>query len=215
VWLPRRSPVPATVLALVLLAAVDSGRAQAASVQETEPVVAVPSTEIRLVGGLGVGLEAAASLLGDRLRLDGGVHGWPKRFFGFFGDVSMLVRVLGSAANGLWLRSGFLYQRMEVFCGPIDKATALEAGLAYRKRWVGGSLFAAEAGIERVSRAKPIYCGDSSLQSSSYGLRVVAGGQYALTRGLGLYGRIGVRTGEHDIVMGFWPDLWGGVAFEF
>ena len=213
---PRRSPVPATVLALVLLATAGSGRAQAASVQESEPAVAVvvpvPSTELRLVGGLGVGLEAAGSLLGDRLRLDAGIHGWPN---GLFGEGAMLVRFLGSAANGLWLRSGFFYQRINVHCGPTDRATALDAGLAYRKRWVGGSLFAVESGLETVSRADTITCGDSNLQPRSYGLRVSAGGLYALTRGLGLYGRIGLRTAEHDIVMGFLPELWAGVAFEF
>jgi hypothetical protein len=208
---PRRSPVPATVLALVLLAAVGSSRAQAASVQETEPVVAVPSAELRLVGGLGVGLEAAGSLLGDRLRLEAGLHGWKGARMG---EAAVLARFVGSAANGLWLRGGFFYQRMDVHCGPTDHATALDAGLAYRKRWAGGSLFAAEGGLETVSRQDPISCGDSSLRPSSYGLRVSVGGQYALPQGLGLYARISLRTGEHDIVMGFLPEPWAGVAFE-
>jgi len=209
---PRRSPVPATVLALVLLATVGSSRAQAASVQETEHPVPVPSTELRLVGGFGVGLEAAASLLGDRLRLDGGLHGFPG---GGMGEGATLVRVLGSAANGVWVRAGFLYQRTDISCNVTDKATTWDAGLAYRKRWAGGSLFTAEGGMETVARPNGIYCNDSSLSTRSGGLRVSTGGQYALTRGLGLYGRIGLRTGQHLMEIGFLPELWAGVAFEF
>ena len=56
---PRRSPVPATVLALVLLATVGSSRAQADSVQETEHPVSVPSTELRLVGAASAATTAA------------------------------------------------------------------------------------------------------------------------------------------------------------
>lgn len=209
---PRRSPVPATVLALVLLATVSSSRAQADSVQETEHPVSVPSTELRLVGGLGVGLEASGSLLGDRLRLDAGLHGFPR---GGMGEGAALVRVLGSAANGLWLRGGFLYHRTDIGCGVTDHATSWDAGLAYRKRWAGGSLFAAEGGAEMVSRPRDVGCNDSGLDAQSNGLRFSAGGQYALTRGLGLYGRIGLRTGQHVMEIGFLPELWVGVAFEF
>ena len=209
---PRRSPVPATVLALVLLATVGSSRAQADSVQETEHPVSVPSTELRLVGGLGVGLEAAGSLLGDRLRLDAGLHSWPK---GAMGEAATLVRVLGSAANGVWLRAGFLYHGADVGCGVTDHATAVDAGLAYRKRWAGGSLFTAEGGAETVARRNGVYCNDSGLSARSNGLRFSTGGQYALTRGLSLYGRIGLRTGEHVMEIGFLPELWAGVAFEF
>src|SRR5262245_54669492 len=127
---PRRSPVPATVLALVLLATIGSGRGQATTVQETELAVVVPSTELRLVGGSGVGIEAAASLLGDRLRLDAGLRGG---FKGAAGEAAALVRVLGSASNGVWLRGGFLYHRFDIGCGVADGATAWDAGLAYRK----------------------------------------------------------------------------------
>jgi len=208
----RRSPAAVTVLALVLLAAVGSGRGQAATVQETEPAVVVPSTELRLVGGSGVGIEAAGSLLGDRLRLDAGLRGFSR---GAMGEGAALVRVLGSAANGVWLRGGFLYQRTDVGCGLTDQATSLDAGLAYRKRWAGGSLFAAEGGVETVYRPHDVGCNDSGLAARSSGLRFSTGGQYALTRGLGLYGRIGLRTGEHVMEIGFLPEVWAGVAFEF
>jgi hypothetical protein len=208
---PRRSPVPATVLALVLLAAVGSRRAQAQSLQESGAIV-VPSTELRLVGGIGVGVEAARSLLDDRLRLDAGVRGGVK---GGAGEAAVLVRVLGSAANGLWLRGGFLYHRTDIGCGVTDHATAWDAGLTYRKRWAGGSLFAAEGGVEAVSRASGVTCNDSVLTAQSGGLRASVGGQYALTRGLGLYGRIGARTGQHVIELGVLPELLAGVAFEF
>ena len=209
---PRRSPVPATVLALVLLATVGSGRAQAQSVQEAAPAVVVPSTELRLVGGTGVGIEAAGSLLGDRLRLDAGLRGGPS---GANGEAAALVRVLGSAASGLWLRGGVLYHRMDVGCGMTDRATSWDAGLAYRKRWASGSLFAVEGGVETVSRPQGVYCNDSALRADSNGVRFSAGGQYALTRGLGLYGRIGLRTGQHVMELGFLPEILAGVAFEF
>lgn len=107
---PRRSPVPATVLALVLLATVGSSRAQGDSVQETEHPVSVRRP---------------------------------------------------------------------------------------------------------VARQNGVYGNDSGLSARSNGLRFSTGGQYALARGLGLYGRIGLRTGQHVMEIGFLPDLWAGVAFEF
>src|SRR5262249_55842973 len=114
---------------------------------------------------------------------------------------------------GVWLRGGFLYQSGQV-CGTADAARAWDAGLAYRKRWAGGSLFAAEGGVETVTRATGIVCNDSVLGRDSSGFRISVGGQYALTRGLGLYGRMGVRTGQHVLEIGLLPELWVGVAFE-
>jgi hypothetical protein len=119
----------------------------------------------------------------------------------------------GDRGAGLWLRGGFLYQNAQV-CGTTDPARSFDAGLAYRKRWAGGSLFAAEGGVETVSRASGIVCNDGVLGGNSDGFRVSVGGQYALTRGLGLYGRIGARTGQHVLEIGALRELWIGVAFE-
>jgi hypothetical protein len=205
----RTSHLAAAVTAALGLVA-SSPRARAGDVQD-EPAILVPTTELRLVGGTGVGAEAAQSLLDHRLRLDAGVHGWTR---GLLGEGAALVRVLGSAANGVWLRGGFMYQHMDVGCGVTDRATSWDAGLAYRKRWAGGSLFAAEAGVETVSRASGVYCHDSGLRADSQGARFSVGGQYALTRGLGLYGRVGARTGQHVMEIGLLPEIWAGVAFE-
>jgi hypothetical protein len=208
-WFSRRRLAPATVLAL--LAAMGPGRARAEAVQQAEAVV-VPATELRLVGGMGLGAEAAQSLFDHRLRLGAGVHGWRQ---GVLAEGAALVRVLGSAANGIWLRGGFMYHDAKDDCGVTDRAQAWDAGLAYRKRWTGGSLFAMEAGLETVSRPSSVFCNDSTLRPTSYGARVSVGGQYALTRGLGLHGRFGVRTGEHEREIGLMPEMSFGVAFEF
>jgi hypothetical protein len=206
----RRISCSSVALALLLLT-IASSRARAEGVPEAALPIAVPTTELRLVGGTGVGAEAAQSLFGHRLRLDAGLHGWHQ---GLLGEGAALVRVLGSAANGVWLRGGFLVQTAEIGCGVTDRATAWDAGLAYRKRWAGGSLFAAETGVETVSRASGVSCNDSTLRAQSGGVRFSVGGQYALTRGLGLYGRIGARTGQHVLEIGLMPEVWVGVAFE-
>jgi hypothetical protein len=172
------------VFAAAAVVAAASSQPRAQGVQEA-PAIQVPTTELRLVGGTGVGAEAAQSLLGHRLRLDAGLRAGPG---GGQGEGAALVRVLGSAANGVWLRGGFMYQRVDIGCGVTDKAASWDAGLAYRKRWAGGSLFAAETGVETVSRASGVYCNDSVLRADSGGVRFSVGGQYALTRGLGLYG---------------------------
>jgi hypothetical protein len=180
-----------------------------AQTEEALPAIRVPTTELRLVAGLGVGPEVARSLFDHRLRIDAGIHAWK----GVFGEAAALVRVLGSAANGLWVRGGFMYQRIPLDC-LTDQATAWDAGLAYRVRFAEGSLIAAETGVEHVSRPTGIYCNDSVLPAQSNGVRVNVGGQYALTRRLGLLGRIGVRTGQHVIEIGFLPEFWIGLAYE-
>jgi len=197
-------------LAAALLTMGASWAAAADGDPATQAAIPVPSTELRIVGGSGVGAEAAQSLFGHRLRLDAGVH---SAFNGLIGEGAAQVRLLGSAANGLWLRGGYLYQRMALDC-LTDTASAWDAGLAYRKRWAGGSLFAAEAGLETVSRPRAIGCNDSGLDARSDGVRFSLGGQYALTRGLGIYGRVGARTGEHLLEIGILPEIWLGVAFE-
>jgi hypothetical protein len=206
----RRISCSAAAFTAALAVAAASPRAGAQSLQE-QPAIPVPSTELRLVGGTGVGAEAAQSLLGHRLRLDVGLHAW---LGGVLSEGAALVRILGPAANGLWLRGGFMYQGASIGCGVTDHATAWDAGLAYRKRWAGGSLFAAEAGAETVSRASRVHCNDSGLDADSRGVRFSVGGQYALTRGLGLYGRVGARSGQHVMEIGILPEIWVGVAFE-
>ena len=176
------------------------------------PAIIVPVAEARAVFGLGTGIEAAASILDHRLRLDGGLHGWHG---GGYGELAALVRVAGPATSGVWLRAGYMFQAFETGCDHMpDAASSYDAGVAYRKRWAGGSLFVAETGIERVTRPTGLYCNDSVLGAESSGLRVNIGGQYALTRGVGLYGRLGVRTGQHVMEIAILPEAWVGLAFE-
>jgi hypothetical protein len=182
-----------------------------AETEAAAPAIAVPTVELRFMGGFGVGAEAAGSLFDHRLRLDGSVRGGPGAVLG---EGAVQVRVVGPAASALWLRGGYLFQGFNIGCSIVDRATALDAGLAYRKRWAGGSLFVAETGIERVTRPTGLSCNDSVLGAESSGLRVSVGGQYALTRGVGLYGRIGVRTGQHIMEIAILPEAWIGLAFE-
>ena len=44
----------------------------------------------------------------------------------------------------------------DIGCGVTDHATSWDAGLAYRKRWAGGSLFTAEGGAEMVARPRGV-----------------------------------------------------------
>jgi hypothetical protein len=191
--------------------------AQTEASPPAQPLVArpVPTTELRIVVGLGVGPEAAKSMFDHRLRLDAGLHAW----MGAIGEAAALVRLLGPAHNALWLRGGFMYQRIGVDCLTTpthwtDTATAWDAGLAYRLRFAGGSLFAAETGFERLSRDRGIYCNDSVLDAQSRGMRFAFTGQYAVTPHLGIHARIGLRTAEHIMELGPLPELWIGVAYE-
>jgi len=197
------------LLVLAALAGGGPSRAGAQAAEEPRPEIPVPTTELRLVAGLGVGPEVATSMFDHRLRLDVGIHAWT----GVNGEAAALVRVLGSPANGLWVRGGFMYQRIPLDC-LTDRATAWDAGLAYRVRFAEGSLIAGEAGVEHVSRPTGIYCNDSVLDAQSNGVRVNVAGQYALTRRFGLLGRIGVRTGQHVMEIGFLPEFWIGLAYE-
>jgi hypothetical protein len=190
-------------------------RAAAQTAGPPPPAVPVPTTELRLVAGLGFGPEVARSMFDHRLRIDAGLHAGK----GLFAEAAALVRVAGPADNGLWLRGGFIYQDVAIDCQTVpmngtDQAKAWDAGLAYRKRLAGGSLLAAEGGVEHVSRSTGIYCNDSVLAASSNGVRVNLAGQYALTPRLGLLGRVGVRTGQHVLELGFLPELWIGLAYE-
>jgi len=205
----RRRAGLSAVLLVALAAAGAPTPAHAQTAEEARPPIPVPTTELRLVAGLGFGPEVAKSMFDHRVRLDVGIHAWK----GVNGEAAALVRVLGSAANGLWARGGFMYQRIPLDC-LTDQATAWDAGLAYRARFAEGSLIAAEAGVEHVSRPTGIYCNDSVLDAQSNGVRVNVAGQYALTRRLGLLGRIGVRTGQHVMEIGFLPEFWIGLAYE-
>lgn len=176
------------------------------------PAIIVPVAEARALFGLGTGIEAAASILDHRLRLDGGLHGWHG---GGYGELAALVRVAGPAASGVWLRAGYMFQNFETGCDHMpDAASSYDAGVAYRKRWAGGSLFAAEGGVEMVSRDAGLVCNDSVVSARSAGLRVGLGGQYAITRWLGLYARVGVRSADHLLEIHMLPQAWAGLAFE-
>lgn len=206
----RRARTIAASLA-ALLASLGPSRARAQTEPAEPPAVQVPTAEFRLVAGFGLGAEAAASTFDHRLRLDGSVRGV---LGGVLGEGAALVRLVGAPDNAVWLRGGYLFQGFNIGCSIVDRATAWDAGLAYRKRWAGGSLFAAETGVEHVSRPSGIYCNDSVLGAESAGLRVSLGGQYALTRGIGIYGRVGVRTGQHVMEISLLPEAWAGIAFE-
>jgi hypothetical protein len=198
---------------LVSAAASSAGADNNPTLSAPEP----PETELRFVIGLGAGVELTKSVFQHRLRLDLGMHVLGLALDGL-AEGAVSGRVLGSAVNGLWIRGGFLAQRFDQDCWDNpgrapDVATALDAGLAYRRRWPGGSLLAAEAGMERVSRDS-YFCNDSLLTATSLGTRVALAGQWPLSQRLAFYGRIGVRTGQHILEIGLLPELWVGLAYE-
>jgi hypothetical protein len=199
--------------ALVVAAAIGAGwsPARAADVEDPDPAAGVPTAELRMVAGTGFGVEAAGSILAHRLRLEGGVHAWIK---GSMGEAAVLVRVFGQPANALWVRAGFLHHSINYSCGISDDVDTWDGGAVYRKRWAGGSLFVIETGAEFLSRGQGFVCNDSVLPGGGGGLRVSTGGQFAITRGVGLYGRVGLRTSQHLIEIGPLPELWAGFAFE-
>jgi hypothetical protein len=173
--------------------------------------IPVPRAEFRLLGGLGLDGELAVSALQHRLRAEAGLRGWSGLIIG---EAALLARVVGSPANALWVRGGFMTQSIDYSCNMTDHATAWDGGIAYRKRWAGGSLFAAETGVEFVSRDHGFFCNDSVVSGSSGGLRVSLAGQLAITHGFGLYARMGVRTGDHLTEIHFLPELLAGIAFD-
>jgi len=96
----------AGAFAAVIAAVGTPSRAGATSETEAEAPISVPTAELRLVGGTGLGVEAAGSLLNHRLRVDTGLHGWIK---GTLAEGAALARLLGPASNALWVRGGFLF----------------------------------------------------------------------------------------------------------
>jgi hypothetical protein len=198
---------------LAALAASAPGAARAEEApHDTLALGPVPVAEARMIVGTGIGWEAAGSLADHRVRLEGGLHGWRG---GGIGEAAALVRVLGEPTSALWLRGGYMFQALDAGCGMTDAAWTLDAGLAYRKRWSGRSLFFAEGGVERLTRADGVFCNDSGLGSGdSAGARLSVGGQFALSRFIGVYARAGIRTAEHVREIGFLPELWLGLAFE-
>jgi hypothetical protein len=207
---PRRTPRLIAVFLAASIFAAGPARADAED-EPAAPTISVPTAELGFFGGFGAGAEAAGSLFDHRLRLDGSVRGlWG----GVLGEGAAMVRLVGSPANALWLRGGYMFQGFNYSCSIVDRATAGDVGVAYRKRWAGGSLFAAEGGVEYLTRPTGLYCNDSLLSGGGAGLRVSVGGQYALTRGIGIYGRVGMRTGPHVMEIGVLPEAWLGIAFE-
>ena len=51
--------------------------------------------------------------------------------------------------------------------------------------------------------------------SHSFGVRATLAGQYSFTPAFGLYARVGLRTAQHIPELGFLPEAWLGLAFEF
>jgi hypothetical protein len=198
-----------------IAAALVAGAPVAAHAETGQDMLAmgpVPVAEMRAIFGTGVGFEAAGSLASHRLRLEAEMHGWGRSAFS---QAAALVRVLGPATDGLWLRAGYMYQMMDFGCGMSDTASTVDAGVAYRKRWPGRSLFFAEGGVERLTRADSVGCNDSGLGGgASLGARVSVGGQYSFARVFGVYGRATLRTADHLREIGFLPELFAGLAFE-
>jgi hypothetical protein len=202
----------ALVVALAVIASGRIGRAAETAVQGA----AVPTVEVRGLVGTGIALEGAASLLGHRLRAEigtktGGLStGWL--------DGAVLVRVLGPAESSLWLRGGVQLQHISWDCsdGPdyTDDAQALDAGLAYRRRFGAGHLVAFEGGVEYLRRRGAFFCNDSSVHARSLGARVALTGQWAFTPRLSGFGRLGVRTADHAPEIHILPEALVGLTFE-
>jgi len=175
----------------------------------------VPTGELRVLGGLGGAIEMSLSLFEHRLRFDAAARGIPSDMLT---EDAVSARVLGSPENGFWLRAGYMVQRYQYdncsqYGGTVsDTPTSIDASLAYRKRWPGNSFIALEGGVERVWRDR-LRCMDSGLGDGS-GNRLSVAGQWTFARHVGLYGRVGLRTGPHVNEIGFLPELWLGLAVE-
>src|SRR4051794_54430 len=132
-----------------------------AAVAEVQVPSPMPTAELRL--GLIFGaarLDAAASLLQHRLRLEMGLIWLPVRAVWL--EPSASVRVLGPAHNALWVRAGYQLQHFALDCFDIngdriiDDAHTVDASLAYRYRSASGHGFLIEAGKEWLWRGRGI-----------------------------------------------------------
>jgi hypothetical protein len=177
-------------------------------------VTRLPVAELRVLAGLGVAVEGAASLVDHRLRVEAGAQG----FFadGIWLDGAALLRLVGAPRSALWLRGGVGFQHVKSFCvgGSPDDAGSLDVGLAYRHRFAAGHLLAAEAGVEGVSRGHAHVCGDSVLEASSVGPRFGLSGQWALSPSLAVFARAGLRMADHLYEIHVLPEAFAGLAFE-
>lgn len=182
---------------------------------EPEPARHVPMAEARLGLMLGIPrLDTGLSLLTHRLRGELGAVLLSQG--GYLIEPGVAVRVAGPPHAALWIRGGYQRQKTKITCpeAVVDGAHALDAGLAFRYRWRGGSLVAVEGGLERVLRDQSLTCGDSSLGADAMGGRVVLLGQWAFFAPFGMFMRAGLRTGDHLPRIHMLPELFVGVSYD-
>ncbi len=212
----RNRQIFPTLLASWIISTAAAPPAHAESPDSAIPALqTVPIGELRVLVGLGGAIEMALSLFDHRLRFDAAMRGIPSEMLN---EDAVSARVLGAPENGLWLRAGYMVQQFQYdhcsqYGGTVgDTPSSIDASLAYRKRWPGNSLIAVEGGFEQVWRDH-FHCMDSGLGNGS-GKRLSVAGQWSFARHVGLYGRVGLRTGPHVNEIGFLPELWLGLAVE-
>jgi hypothetical protein len=159
-------------------------------------------------------LDGAASLAEHRLRAELAATWAPTRELWL--EPALYLRLLGPADSALWLRAGYQFQHASEECpGRVtDDAHALDAGVAYRRRWPAGHVFAGEAGVERLSRHAPLVCRDSVVDGQSVGGRVAVLGQWAFRPPLGLFLRAALRTADHLPEIHVLPELFAGLSLD-
>jgi hypothetical protein len=209
--------VRATAFALGGLLSAMPALASPAGDEAPEPV-SVPHAELRAFGGTVVGAGLAGSFFDHRVRLELS-DGWiPGKTNGHDTEAAAMVRVAGTSAKGVWVRGGFQRIARTWTCydrpNQDDEAMAFDVGGAYRARSRSGHLFVAELGWETLRRDQRISCNDSGVDARSGGVRFGVLGQLSLGGGVGVFGRVGVRTADHILEIGVLPELFGGLAFE-
>ena len=206
-----------TLLVVAMLGA--SGRAWAESVEDGASLsVAVPKLEVHAFGGIAFGAGVAGSIFDHRLRLELS-DGWiPGKANGHYTEAAVLARIVGAPHSALWVRAGFQRIAMTNTCydryNQDDDARAFDVSGAYRYRSPAGHLFVAELGAETLGRGQRLSCNDGGVAESSTGGRASLLGQLALGHGVGLFGRLGLRTAEHVLEIGILPELFAGLALE-
>jgi hypothetical protein len=159
-------------------------------------------------------LDGAMSLAQHRLRAELAATWVPTRVLWL--EPALYLRLLGPADDALWVRGGYQFQHATEECpGRLtDDAHALDAGVAYRRRWPGGHVFAGEVGVEWLRRGATLGCRDSVVDAESVGGRVAVLGQWAFRPPVGLFLRAELRTADHLFEIHVLPELFVGLSLD-
>jgi hypothetical protein len=134
------------------------------------------------------------------------------------GSLTELALALGTRRHGGWLagRVGYQLAILSYEDAP-DRDVSHTGDLGLVLGWTAerGHEVALEAGVEAVRRGEDFRCCDSVADAFSVGARVVLAGELRLGRRAAIFGRLGLRTGDHLLELHLLPVLHAGVAFRF